>query len=421
MNKQYIDNSLKEETYSRLSKEYLSTKEIHVSVIKDGYVLPYNGWLGEPLTTGTMMGGVITDSKVYVENSGVREDLGCPYDFDEKQVKKSNQRVIYIGMFLPVWGHCITDCLKKLWYLQTEECKQLLKEGVQIVYINTMEKLPPSFIEILQALGIEESLLYEIQSITQFKEIIVPENSLFQTKEELVYYTKEFKDTIERIKNNMEVLSDFHYEKVYFSRYHIRGNRDYGEKRIEDVFRYLGYKIVYPETLTFQEQYSIVSQCRYFASTEGSTSHNSMFCKEGANVTIIRKAAYLNAYQFMINQLNNLDVTYVDSHLSICLDKNKLWYGPFFMYVNNNLLDYAHIPRVFNNFSLSNFKEYAKRGYALYHKDLPSSECYAARLLEEMNMSFFCKNWLKRCVRFIFSHGNLSILVPLYKRMTSRG
>ncbi len=416
MNQQYIDDLLKKETYSCLSKNYYSTKKIQVTSVENGYVLPYNGWIGEPLTTGKMAGGVVNECKSYIEQSGVRENLCCSYDFDDSDVVVSERRVIYIGMFLPVWGHCITDCLKKMWFLQTEECRRLLEEGAQLVYVNTMNTLPSSFLEILSALDIKESSLCDVRSITKYKEIIIPDDSLYR-EDGIIYYTKEFKLVVEKIKKNIGIIANLNYEKIYFSRYRIRGGRDYGEKRIEDVFKYLGYKIIYPEQLTFKEQYSLLSQCRYFASTEGSTSHNSMFCQEGTVVTLLRKAAYLNEYQFMINQLSGLNVTYVDTHLSICLDKNKLWFGPFFMYVNDNLLAYANLPMVFNNFSLKAFKKYAKRGYALYHNEIPYSECYASRLLEEMNTSYFCKNWIKRILRYILSHGNLSILVPLYKKV----
>ena len=85
--------------------------------------------------------------------------------------------------------------------------------------------------------------------------------------------------------------------------------------------------------------------------------------------------------------------------------------------MNNNLLHYAVSPHVFNSFSMHQFRKYVNRGYWLHKKDMEISEFYAMRLLDEIYTSYFCKNWIKRVARCILSHGNLSILVPLYKKI----
>lgn len=409
----YIDDILKEETLRLNSIDYHSDEKLSCNEIPNGILLPYKGEMN-----GKTSGGVVDSDGIYVDLSGLHENHGCGYTPEE--ILKKEKKAIYLGMWFPIWGHCITDNIKKLWFLKTPEAQKLINDGADLVYIVMMSNrftLPQSFIDLLHCLNIEISQLKQISTPTQYNAIYIPDNSLFRKGEE-IFYTKEFHETRNDILCNVPQSKNPTFDKIYFSRSRLKnGKQDFGEKRIEDVFRYLGFKIIYPEKKSFAEQVALLQGCSHFAATEGSTSHNSMFCNEGTNVTILRKAAYINEYQFLINAMCSLSVTYVDVHLSIFVDKNKIWNGPFFLYVNNNLLHYANIPLVFNNFSIPSFKHYVNAGYSRNKDCFCLTEYYSNRLLEEMNTSYFCKNWIKRILRYILSRGNLSILVPLYKKV----
>lgn len=408
---EFVDDILLEETKQRMVQSYFSEKGLSYMIVEEGYILPYRGKLQNKIT-----GGVITKEKRFIQQSSVDEKIGDSYFFDETEIKKSNKTVIYLGIFFPVWGHCLTDCIKKIWFLYTQEANVLLNQGVELVYVNISETLPKPFLDLLD-ICIPNHKIVSVHEITQYKKIYIPDDSLFRDVKGILYYTQMHVDVLRKIIQNINFCKIRTCEKIYFSRTAIPVGRDYGEKRIEDVFKYLGYEIIYPEKISFREQVTLLQHCTHFAATEGSVSHNSMFCKPGTKVCIIRKCSYLNEYQFMINQMASLDVTYIDSHLSICIDKSNKWLGPFFLYVNNNLLHYAGIPHVFNSFSMHQFRKYVNRGYWLHKKDMEISEFYAMRLLDEIYTSYFCKNWIKRVARCILSHGNLSILVPLYKKI----
>ena len=68
---------------------------------------------------------------------------------------------------------------------------------------------------------------------------------------------------------------------------------------MENVFRKKGFKVFSPEELTVKQQIALLMNCDEFASTEGSCAHNSIFCKPGTKVLILRKADYANSYQIM--------------------------------------------------------------------------------------------------------------------------
>lgn len=256
-------------------------------------------------------------------------------EYDDKKSDKT--RVIYLGHFLNIWGHCITDNLKKLWFLKTPEGKEMLAKGYRLVCtLHKGGELSPNFRELLtNYLQIDAAKIQIVITETLFDEIVIPQNSL---TDEHRYYI-EFKETIDQIRALIPMTVGGS-TKVYFSRSRWKNGRDYGEVLVENVFKKLGYVIYYPEELTLDEQLKILKNCASFAATEGSTSHNVMFCQDGVECIVIRKAQTLNGYQFSSMAMRNCKCVYVDAHLSLfnIFDNS---YGPFFLYVNDNLVAMA--------------------------------------------------------------------------------
>lgn len=411
----YIDGILKEETLRLNLRDYYSDIELSCKKIHNGLFLPYAG-----PANGKTKGGIVDANGEYIDSSALYEGNGCGYSVPPEKVIKINKTAIYLGMWFPIWGHSITDSLKKLWYLKTVQAQNLIKDGADLVYIVTMNnrfKLSQNFVCLLKSLDINIDCLKQITEPTQYDNIYIPDNSLFRDHD-YIYYTKEFANIRDCIVNNTPLRNKPAYDKIYFSRSKFKnGKQDFGEKRIEDVFQYLKYKIIYPEQLSFAEQLTLLQNCTHFAATEGSTSHNSMFCKPNTKVTIIRKGCYLNEYQPTINAMCNLDVTYIDTNLSLFTDKNRVWNGPFFLYVNNNLLRYAGIPLIFNNFSLKDFKQYVCLAYPKNKENTQITEFYSHRLIDELNMAYFSKGVLKRIAHWFLSHCSLSFWVPICKKV----
>lgn len=257
-----------------------------------------------------------------------------------------NQAVIFIGLLHNIWGHCLTDSLKKIWVLQTEECKRLIEEGAKVVYLEPKgEPLKPHAIRLLQMAGVDVSSIEPIRHDTRFRTIYFPENSLVcqnsSNKNEWIFsYTPEFANTINIIKSRIPQDNEPVNLKLYFSRTRIaNSSREMGEKSLERVFRKLGYAIVYPEKLSLDEQFRLLTHCSDFVSTEGSISHSVVFCRPGTRVTILKKSDYTNGYQSVLNEIAHLDVTYVKAHNTLV---NSLWcnnpmYGPFYMCITPEL------------------------------------------------------------------------------------
>lgn len=132
-------------------------------------------------------------------------------------------------------------------------------------------------------------------------------------------------------------------DKIYFSRTRLHDARDFGELAIEHLFANQGYRIVYPETLSFLEQVRMVSCCKTFAATEGSISHNAIFLHQGQQCVVLKKANYTNGYQYMIEHITGADTKYININHSI--HSRSPWEGPFYMCPTSDLYTFLGIKK----------------------------------------------------------------------------
>lgn len=258
-------------------------------------------------------------------------------DVDVSNDKVAFSKAIYLGNFINIWGHCITDNLKRLCFLKTSIGKDMLSQGYKMVCtLLKNNKFNDNFVKLLRYLDIDADAITIVQDGTCFETLIIPDKSLSEGH----HYYKEYKELIDKIRAQIPYKIDSP-KKVYFSRARLNNGRDFGEKNVENVFRMLGYDIFYPEDVPLEEQLTILKSCDSFAATEGSISHNVMFCRDGVECVIIRKTVSLNGYQFSANRMRDVNATFIDAHLSLfrIFDDS---YGPFFLYRNQNLVNYAN-------------------------------------------------------------------------------
>ena len=332
----YIDPSLKDSFERKVCREHLMKDSLRVEVYPNSVVLPYKRGCGE--------GGVVTYDHSFVANTTLHEEFtNGGYSFDETLIEKKEKDAIYIGSLFSCYGHAVTDNLKKIWFLFTEEGQRLMKQGAELICIAFQGKeLAPYVFRLLFLAGVPINKLIIIDHVVRYRNVFVPDHSL-QIKNGCRYYTKEFRLTLNRLKANASFpeLDLIKYDKVYFSRTALNDKRDFGEKNVEKAFNQCGYTIFHPEHMTIEQQIQICAHCSHFAATEGSVSHNSIFCEDGTTVEILRKANYVNDYQDVINSIQNLNVVYIDVHHTI--KKKFPWGGPFYLSKTKYLRRFLHL------------------------------------------------------------------------------
>ena len=340
----YISDDLRCRIKPAIEVSHFHSEELNLRVWENAYIAPYVGW---EESIGCIMdsnGDIIPDSRCLEWKEDSRYYNSHPVHVVEREA-------IYLGFLLTGFGHSYTDDLRKLWFVNSKQFNDLILNGTEVVYTTSWnDPLPESTKEIIRYAGYDISKAHHITELTQYKKIYVPENC-FKASPLGRLYSKEYITLINKIKDAIILPDQRHLNKIYFSRSHfIRGlNKEYGEKQIEHVFSKLGYKIIYPEELSIKEQINLVMHCRCFASTDGSVAHLSLFCKANTDVVIINKAVYCNSHQVTINEIADLNVTYIESHHSTKVDPLHPWWGPFYLYITKFLERYVghrifHIP-----------------------------------------------------------------------------
>lgn len=117
-NKDYYGDSL--------NTNHFYDKKLHFKIIENGTILPHK----ELIINGRWtwgVGGIVDSKGNFVESSFVHRGVGGAYTPTE-EVQYSPYTVIYLGMFFRVWGHCITDNLKNVWFLRSEIYKKYFKD-----------------------------------------------------------------------------------------------------------------------------------------------------------------------------------------------------------------------------------------------------------------------------------------------------
>jgi len=304
--------------------------------------LPSRHSVGEKLAEYSFDGGVTTADGKFVESSMMHEapcGVGGAY---EATCAMQHVTVIYIGYLLCVWGHALTDSLKKLWFLNTDEGRRLLQGGARVAYVTLYnEALPDWQKELWRLAGFEYTKWMHVITPTRFDRIVVPDNSLVAHPDETRLYDERFSDIIytircNAIKERQEAMNTWG-DRVYLTRSRLKGGKDHNECEVEQLFRRLGYQIVAPEQLSVVEQINLWASCPVVATTVGSIAHAAMFMPTGSRLLLLSKADYVNGYQDMANRLSGASVTCVAAHHSTHTRKDMPWAGPFYLCVTPEL------------------------------------------------------------------------------------
>lgn len=332
----FVSEKCREQMARLTSMSYKRDKCLSCGQYDNAYILP-------TLPQKKRIGGVFDSDRRFVPFSAMDDCSVQPvFQVECDEIERKNEVVIFIGTFNSIWGHALTDSLKKLWFLFTDEGQSLLEAGARIAFLYLGK--PDNYThKVLQMAGVDLDRVVDSARPIQYKRIYVPEGSIIHSPsdEDWRFFTDEYKVVIKHLADNVDVLCERyneHYDKIYFSRrYSSQIGREWGEGDIERVFHNLGYEIIYPERIPMLQQVAILRHCTCFATTEGSVSHNAVFCKPGTQVKIVRKCNRPNFHQFIINEAVGLRVTYIDANKSFVADNKRPLHGPFYLYVNSEM------------------------------------------------------------------------------------
>ena len=314
------------------SKSYFSDKKLGFQVIEHGMILPSKSINDDGKVSGLGYGGIVDSNGGYVKESYITYNTGGKYTPPPESIKHSSETVVYLGVSWSTWGHVITDNIRRVWFLRSEYFNQF--KNCPLVYVITGKSVKDqiNFCRLLEILEVDVDKLQPIKHPTQFEKIILPDESFFVSSP-TKGFTMEYKETIDRVrefavKNQTPTSS----EKIYY----FHGLRpQIGADRLSEYFKSKGYEVIQPENLTLDEQLNWLINCKSFASTLGSCSHNALFLHDNTeSIFIPRNPNRFTYYQQAIDELRSLNVTYIDTSLTIF--GNSL-VGPFCYIISEQL------------------------------------------------------------------------------------
>lgn len=111
-NLEYTYPFLRDEFQTALSEtHYIDRRSLGYREVKEGVVLPY--YMD---AEGRELGGVIDNAGEFIPNTGFHVGKEGYYEYLDSDIDCIPYKMLYLGIFNPVWGHCITDNLKHLWF-----------------------------------------------------------------------------------------------------------------------------------------------------------------------------------------------------------------------------------------------------------------------------------------------------------------
>lgn len=311
----------------------VTDRELRIQEIENGVLIPGKGICKDGhFFPNSQWGGVVEDTQIEIAESDIE-------DCDDV--------VYYLGTFHGIWGHTITDGMRLLWGLIPELSGQDRNKYKKFVYGKAGEctHLPDNLMILLRYLGINNDNSRLITKPTRFKKIFLADEAYWydiKTPAQRTFSTT-FRKFYEILSKSIAGDDIEPYRTVYLSRSNWKkGNRDFGERFLENAFKKkYNCEIIHPQDLSFKELVTVLRQTKTLISTEGSISHNALFLQPGTKLIILRKAGFISYYQLMVNQLKELDVTYIDAHRTHHFyNAPTPYYGPFFIYRNKALSDF---------------------------------------------------------------------------------
>ena len=299
-----------------LNKNYFLDIKLGFQVIENGMILPHKD-MRVPGKWNFGLVGIVDSKGEFIRSTSVHYGTGGAYNPPPESIQHRAETAVFLFMLYPTWGHCITDNIRRLWFLKSEIFKSEFK-NCPLVYISWGKQNLESqknFRRLLEILEVDVDRLQEITQPTQFEKIILPDDSFSSPHDKVRGFTNEYLEAIDSLRHfALKNRTPTSNKKIYF----FSGRKGVGENRISEYFNSKGYEIIRPEKLTLDDQLNLLINAESFGSVSNSCSHNCLFLRDGMEMIIIPRAeSGLDYYQEILNQVHPLNINYVDSSLSI--------------------------------------------------------------------------------------------------------
>lgn len=316
----------KEKLLLACTKSYFCEEGSAVSIIDDAIALPPIKRKDIETREGVYQGGICTADLQFVtgwersKNPDANMTCRGTYSIEQEQLVYCDETVIFGGIYFGVFGHLLTECISRLWWILENE-----KDSDIPIVIMSISPKTKNWNLMFELLGIDMKRVRLITEPTQFKKMIVPKQAVRLWSD----YTDKYTVLYDYLRQH---TTPSNYDKIYLTRTQLDKNDGINEEYYENFFEQRGYQVIAPEQHTLSEQIAFLAGAKEVVCTEGTLSHLALFCRDGTNLTILRRASDSSLVpQFSINQARKLNVSYIDvthNFLPVKHNSGVFLYGP---------------------------------------------------------------------------------------------
>ena len=301
-----------------MRRSYFSNRRLNVREVERGIFLPIQKKFLEIDTSGKTdnayrtRGGICDENFTFIAGhqsfSPTKQPLDSrhvsdSYTVEREEIVYIDETVLYAGVLTEHPGHLIVECFAdRLWWLAQNPDTDIKVAAETIWEKNGWATDTLSFVrQLLDAFGISQDRLIFIDKPTQFRKIIVPDQSAIPMNYCFPYeFTKEY---ILPFRHITKQLTPGKYKKIYFTKSKTLKSNTVGEKFFIDFFEKKGFTIIHPEDYTMKEKAEMMYGAEEVVTIDGTSSLFTVFCKPTVRLTILaRRKDFWDMPQQLINE-----------------------------------------------------------------------------------------------------------------------
>lgn len=320
------------------SKKYFNNRTLNVQEVENGIILP------NKVINDAVYGGVcdenfnfISGHRTFVpEKDKMTRHISGSYKVASSEIKFYDEIVIYGGTMPDHPGHLIVEAFAdRIWWF-VKNNNSYIKIAIVDIWGDGSSRFSKEFLELF---GISEDRIIICSVPSQFKRVIVPEQSSFPR---LFYFPYDYTTSFYTVYSHMaENVPTSGFKKVYFAKSLTAKGNIVGEDFFIDFYKRKGFEIVYPENHSLKEKISFLKGADEFVTQIGTNAHYAIFCKPTVKLTILSR---VNddpvSVQALLNEAAHIKNIYcVD--VSMCFLQKKQSWGVAFIGVTNEFGRYV--------------------------------------------------------------------------------
>ncbi|MEG3438153.1 glycosyltransferase 61 family protein [Pannus brasiliensis CCIBt3594] len=284
------------------------------------YLAPIRVFEGSPLRESETWKNILYLPKYrcFYRSDGSRIDYSCipEYKIAPKKIeppknpRELSGKLLYGGHLHRHYGHFITECIGRLWYAAKDRERSIL-------YSETPNKnfRRDAIDRFMSLLDLDKSRFLHVQQPVMIDEIVIPYPSFIFGKEAFSVHRVLPESVARAVLDKMPEPTG---QPLYLSRSKLDRTNSFRsierELELEAILREKNFSIVHPETLSLEEQITLINKHEIIVGVWGSALHNVLFdISRKKKLVCLGDIDMPNRSFFLVDGIKKIDSVYISA------------------------------------------------------------------------------------------------------------